>query len=90
MVSQDEEWASLSATSIGTEENSLGVLKAQNGALICTRGSVNKVKGDLTSTKSPESVIVQERKWRLGSDRSKGKHRYVSSLKVWYESTVLQ
>ena len=37
MVSQDEEWASSSATSIGTEENLLGVLKAQSTALIYMR-----------------------------------------------------
>jgi hypothetical protein len=37
VVSQDEEWASSSATSIGTEENSLGVLKARSRALIYMR-----------------------------------------------------
>ena len=31
---QDEEWASSSATSIGTEENSLGVPKARHRVLI--------------------------------------------------------
>ena len=34
VMSQDEEWASSSATSIGTEENSLGVPKASDRALI--------------------------------------------------------
>jgi hypothetical protein len=34
VVAQDEEWTSSSATSIGTEENSLRVPKAQDEALI--------------------------------------------------------
>ena len=38
-ISQDEEWASSSATSIGTEENSLGVPKAQSRALIYMRAA---------------------------------------------------
>ena len=34
VMSQDEEWASSSATSIGTEENSLGVPRARSRVLI--------------------------------------------------------
>ena len=46
-MSQDEEWASSSVTSIGTEENSLGALRARSRALYIHESHQTESKGVL-------------------------------------------
>ena len=50
-VEKSEKWASSSATSIGTEENLLGVPKAQGRALIYMRKDKQSPKRQNTSIK---------------------------------------
>ena len=56
---------SLSATSIGTEENSLGVPKVQSRALIYMRVGKHMQRGITTSTKGHESLMS---KYRTGKE----------------------
>ena len=51
-----EEWASSSATSIGTEENLLGVPKAQNRALIYTRVDKHSQRGGIQVQRDASSL----------------------------------
>ena len=83
----------MSATSIGTEENSLGVPKAQCKALIYMGAAKQDHHNVATSTKrrvTAESVVVQKRRRSTRSLGGEGKHTRVSSPKVRYESYVVQ
>ena len=53
---QVEEWASSSATSIGTEENSLGVPKAQDRALIYMRANKHSQSGGIQVQRGASSL----------------------------------